>query len=565
MSHAIVTEQIILAGDEPGYYKVKIPGVEEVVEMWCVSADELIIGSKVGIADLDNDHVWSKNNILPNTGVFTYADSRLWLTPESMDDAKANLARAYIYFENWQQSCPTFRRDLITSVIDNDYVRLREYGASRPVKVNYMECNAQAFEVGDYVVVGFENADWNKPVVVGFHEYPQDCIKRFYIRPTIDGRKIYYGGQQLWARYQGTDDPGVWQDTVNRTIKGDSEWDGGSDPRWGVAGPFELELWDEGNVRIVMSRVRDELGVRGDAPFNAFTGYATIDHNEGVPCCWWDPHPVLPPPAGCNTSWAGAVAYWMACTGVTPQVCPPPAGGCPPWHAWMATEGHIEYFYGLDMMFDMWIKDNVNGTHRSYFYHNRLYHNDKENCALMWEEPYDAGCGIRSRCPVSAGIDHPEWSDIPFEAYRNYVEWGHFDGDHGAAITPSPDYYRQAEWLAITIPAAELVSLFKGEKEEVYNPDTGQLEQAYVLERDLPYGLKQVHSDYYFQNVCTEDLLWDWVTLCYPFQFNAFIPTPAWKRLRRQVRRHTPHEHGDVGVLNATWSDYPAGGHVNIF
>lgn len=43
------------------------------------------------------------------------------------------------------------------------------------VPIEYMECNADAFEVGDHVMVEFQGRDWTQPKVIGFPENPKPC------------------------------------------------------------------------------------------------------------------------------------------------------------------------------------------------------------------------------------------------------------------------------------------------------------------------------------------------------------------------------------------------------
>ena len=43
------------------------------------------------------------------------------------------------------------------------------------VPIEYMECNAAVFEVGDHVMVEFQSRDWNQPKVIGFAENPRPC------------------------------------------------------------------------------------------------------------------------------------------------------------------------------------------------------------------------------------------------------------------------------------------------------------------------------------------------------------------------------------------------------
>ena len=167
--------------EDPGLYTVKIPGIETYVEMWCCTADDLAINSKVAVADVDNDDDWTRNNLLPNVGMYTYSDSRSWMPPEAARDRfPATFALGYIRFDPWRLRCPTYRRDIITEVVDANYVRLRDYGSEEPVLVQYMDCNAAVFSVDDTVLVKFEDNDWNKPLVVGFVKEPKYCSAPFW-------------------------------------------------------------------------------------------------------------------------------------------------------------------------------------------------------------------------------------------------------------------------------------------------------------------------------------------------------------------------------------------------
>ena len=43
------------------------------------------------------------------------------------------------------------------------------------VPIEYMDCDAQAFEVGDRVLVEFQGRDWSSPKVIGFEKEPRPC------------------------------------------------------------------------------------------------------------------------------------------------------------------------------------------------------------------------------------------------------------------------------------------------------------------------------------------------------------------------------------------------------
>lgn len=52
---------------------------------------------------------------------------------------------------------------------------VNKLSALTDVPIDYMSCNAAAFETGDNVVVKFKNYDWEQPTVIGFKNNPQPC------------------------------------------------------------------------------------------------------------------------------------------------------------------------------------------------------------------------------------------------------------------------------------------------------------------------------------------------------------------------------------------------------
>lgn len=90
----------------------------------------------------------------------------------------------------WQKYRPTFRRGTITGLdFDNDTadvtladarssaqrLDVNQSAALAGVPVTYMECHSAAFEIGDQVVVMFDNYDWAQPRVIGFVTDPRPC------------------------------------------------------------------------------------------------------------------------------------------------------------------------------------------------------------------------------------------------------------------------------------------------------------------------------------------------------------------------------------------------------
>ena len=66
-----------------------------------------------------------------------------------------------------------------TQILPGDNVQVSDGVTTlTDVTIEYMECNAAVFEVGDKVMVEFQNRDWNQPKVIGFAENPKPCSIR---------------------------------------------------------------------------------------------------------------------------------------------------------------------------------------------------------------------------------------------------------------------------------------------------------------------------------------------------------------------------------------------------
>jgi len=49
------------------------------------------------------------------------------------------------------------------------------------VPIEYMECDAEAFEAGDRVLVEFQGRDWSAPKVIGFESEPKPCLPNYIV------------------------------------------------------------------------------------------------------------------------------------------------------------------------------------------------------------------------------------------------------------------------------------------------------------------------------------------------------------------------------------------------
>ena len=111
----------------------------------------------------------------------------------------AQAAFNWAILPGWQKFRPTYRTgeivtldqsaDTCTVVLDGAWSVAQQLhvnqgtGELADVPVEYMTCNAAAFEVGDKVVVEFTEQKWEQPVVVGFVTEPKPCgLARFAVR-----------------------------------------------------------------------------------------------------------------------------------------------------------------------------------------------------------------------------------------------------------------------------------------------------------------------------------------------------------------------------------------------
>ena len=114
--------------------------------------------------------------------------------------AQAGLAWALL--PGWQRWRPTYRVGKIHSIdYDNDTASVSlddvsSIAQALPVNqdseltgipVEYMRCNAQAFDDGDRVVVEFPGQIWQDPKVIGFETNPQPCPAYAGIFGSIEG------------------------------------------------------------------------------------------------------------------------------------------------------------------------------------------------------------------------------------------------------------------------------------------------------------------------------------------------------------------------------------------
>lgn len=173
--------------------------VEEERDAWCADFTEDATGS---VATIDVPGESAQILIAPSAPEPTASDGQL-VAREVQTPAQVFWNAAAL--PGWQKYMPTFRVGVIT-VMNTDEtanVTLDEAKSSaqnldinkvtelESVEIKYMECDATVFEVGDHVVVQFEDQDWDKPKIVGFASNPKSCGGGFIFRPTNNVNTVY--------------------------------------------------------------------------------------------------------------------------------------------------------------------------------------------------------------------------------------------------------------------------------------------------------------------------------------------------------------------------------------
>jgi hypothetical protein len=158
--------------------------IEETKQAWCVDLTEDASGEVATIEIPGEDKTIL---IAPGGRAPTESDGRL-VAREVMSPEQAFWNAAVL--PGWQKFKPTYRkatitfldRDTDTATVNLDAATSSAAGLNvnqsttlAGIPVDYMECNAVAFEVGDRVVVGFDGMNWGSPKVIGFVESPKPC------------------------------------------------------------------------------------------------------------------------------------------------------------------------------------------------------------------------------------------------------------------------------------------------------------------------------------------------------------------------------------------------------
>lgn len=180
--------------------------IEETRQAWCVDLTESASGAVATIEVPGED---AAILIAPGCRAPTGADGALrareLLSPEQVFFNAAILP-------GWQKFKPTYRKgtllgvdrahNLATVQLDPANSSAQGLGVNQQttltgIPVTYMTCHAEAFEVGDRVIVQFDGQLWSASRVIGFVDHPKSCAK-FTVRYEFRGQSVGAAAASLY-------------------------------------------------------------------------------------------------------------------------------------------------------------------------------------------------------------------------------------------------------------------------------------------------------------------------------------------------------------------------------
>lgn len=153
--------------------------------VWCVDLTEDASGT-VGTIEINGE---GNNGVLIAPAGRAADDGDGYMTARAIQSAEQAFYNAAI-LPGWQKYAPTYRTGTISNIdYDNDTCSVTLDSAESSaqglginqatllegVDVEYMYCNAKAFDDGDAVVVQFVGQSWSSPKVIGFVSNPKAC------------------------------------------------------------------------------------------------------------------------------------------------------------------------------------------------------------------------------------------------------------------------------------------------------------------------------------------------------------------------------------------------------
>ena len=159
--------------------------VTERADVWCVDLTEDASGS---VATIEVNGEGGQGILIAPEGR-SPNDGDGYMTAREVQSAEQAFYNAAI-LPGWQKYAPTYRTGTISNIdYDNDTcsvtldaaessaqgLSINQATLLEGVDVEYMYCNAKAFDDGDAVVVQFVGQSWSSPKVIGFVSNPKAC------------------------------------------------------------------------------------------------------------------------------------------------------------------------------------------------------------------------------------------------------------------------------------------------------------------------------------------------------------------------------------------------------
>ena len=179
-------------------------------KLWCADAtDSDDLPSKLGMIEIAGDSAKGVNIQPGYSGNSAYdadRDGQIFVVPSSNENDDAGVACGVFWNwamrAGWQRWRPNYRyaeigdidydADTCDLTLDDIFATEDLEGVQRSINpddnvltavpIEYMECNSAAFEIGDRVIVKFENYSWLSPKVIGFESNPKQCTWHIVIR-----------------------------------------------------------------------------------------------------------------------------------------------------------------------------------------------------------------------------------------------------------------------------------------------------------------------------------------------------------------------------------------------
>jgi len=187
--------------------------LEQERSVWCADATDDAAPGEAATIEIPGEYGDASTSIVIAPGAPAPVASRGAIVAREVQTGPQAFFNAAI-LPGWQKFKPTYRAGTITALnrsldqadVDLDAARssaqqldINRSESLSAVPVQYMTCNAAAFEVGDRVVIEFQGQDWDSPRVIGFVERPKRC-ERIVISRT--GSRIEERYSEVLGTYE---------------------------------------------------------------------------------------------------------------------------------------------------------------------------------------------------------------------------------------------------------------------------------------------------------------------------------------------------------------------------